>query len=295
MCLHRRYILQAAERVNRPMSKLLIFSGVHRRYKYVVNKLLDRYPGSALIVQDIVKGDYVGKYDVSGDFERSAVDLLNGHLMKRDEVEGRYYPDDEFHLGECPSVLRVNTETLNSEETVRWVKREAPSVVFSFGIGMIKRPLLNTIADCRSVNLHLGLSPWFKSSDTLLWPLYMQRPCYTGTSLHEIDSKADNGPIYHQQRTVFDVEDTIHDVFCRTLIQSAGPVVRLMDLLLAGESLEPKVQNTSGKTFYRGEFTPNHLRIIYQLIEEGLLQRCARGQCGCGGGELFSCLGGSGA
>ena len=34
------------------------------------------------------------------------------------------------------------------------------------------------------INLHLGLSPWFKGSVTLFWPFYHLMPQFCGSTFH---------------------------------------------------------------------------------------------------------------
>lgn len=271
--------------------KLLIFSGLNRRYKYIVNKLLDKYPNSSLIIQEITKGDYIGKYDDDNNkLDKEAIELINKHLKTRDEVESEYYKEDVFHLDNCNDVLYVNSETLSSDKTVRFINKVWPSVTFSFGVGMIGKKVLDALTDCIAINLHLGLSPYYRSSDTLLWPLYLQNPNHIGITLHQIDQQADHGAIYYQQKTVFAKGDSIHDIFCKTVIQAAQPALKLIDSLIRNIPLKPYISPITGKLFLRGEFTPAHLKIIYQLINKGMLDRYLEGKLLSKELKLYSCF-----
>ncbi|MFC1869951.1 formyltransferase family protein [Chloroflexota bacterium] len=271
-------------------NNLLVFSGVNRRYKYLVNKSLDRYPNSSLIIQEITKGDYKGKYDDNDKLDKDVIDLINKHLEVRDEVESKYYEEDSFHLSNCKRVLYVNSETLNSDETVRLIEDVRPSVAFSFGIGMIKEKILNALKNCKTINLHFGLTPYYRGSDTLLWPLYLQNPSHIGITLHQIDQQADHGPIYHQQKTVFSKGDSIHDIFCKTIVQAVAPTLKLIDSLIRNVPLKPYTPPSTGKLFLSGEFTPNHLKIIYRLIDEGMLEKYLAGKSLSKELKAYSCF-----
>ena len=258
-------------------NNLLIFSGANRRYKYLVNKILDKYPGVSLVVQENIKGDYKGKYDDNDDkFDEEIIKLFNSHLEKRDEIEAKYFSEDHFHLNENNKVLRVTSETLNSNEAVNFIKKANPSVVLSFGVGLLKKEVLNVLKKCEAVNLHLGLSPHYRSSDTLLWPLYLQNPGHVGTTLHKLEKGVDDGSIYHQQETVFNREDSIHDIFCKTITQSVKPALKLIDSLMKNIKLELYVSPLKGKFFFKGEFTPVHLKIIYMELGRKKLESYCR-------------------
>ncbi len=112
----------------------------------------------------------------------------------------------------------------------------------------------------------------FNNILSVSWPLYNQNPAFVGITLHQIDSKVDNGPIYHQQKTIFSHKDSIHEIFCKTILQAAEPATKIIDLLMNGNEIEPIYPNNEGRLFFGKEFNPNHLRIIYQLIEEGMLK-----------------------
>ena len=45
------------------------------------------------------------------------------------------------------------------------------------------------------INLHLGLSPFYKGSGTLFWPIHNNEFSCIGTTCHILDEKIDNGPI----------------------------------------------------------------------------------------------------
>jgi methionyl-tRNA formyltransferase len=269
---------------------LLIFSGINRRYKYLMNKILDRYPEADLVVQKNIKGDYRGMYDNDVRFDHEAIQLVNSHLEKRDEVEARYYPEDVFHINENNRVLEVTSDTLNSKETVDFIKENKPAVVFSFGAGLLKKNVLEALKNRKAVNLHLGLSPYYRSSDTLLWPLYLQNPGHVGITLHKLERSVDNGPIYHQQRTEFCREDFIHDIFCKTITQAVEPTLRLIEGLMAGREPRSCILPEKGKFFLKGEFTPSHLKTIYKLVQEGMLSKYLDGKWPTREIKLYSCF-----
>jgi len=270
--------------------RLLIFSGTHIRYKYLANQLLNKYSDSCLIAQNVTKGDYVGKYDNNNFYDANTIELLNNHLKVRDNIEKHYFLEENFLLKKTHQVLTVGSESLNSLTTIRFIENVQPTVVFSFGIGMLNKQVLDALKNVHIVNYHLGLSPYYRSSDTLLWPLYLQKPGHIGFTLHQIDSKPDHGRIYHQQQTSFNKQDSIHSIFCKTIVQGTKPTIKLIDALMKDKCIHlfrPKVE---GKVFFKNEFTPNHLKIIYQLIEDGMLSKYLDDQYQKSNLNLYSCF-----
>ena len=65
------------------------------------------------------------------------------------------------------------------------------------GCPIIEDPILSALPSY-SINLHLGLIPYYKGSITAFWPFYYLEPAMLGTTYHIIDKYVDTGEIIHQ-------------------------------------------------------------------------------------------------
>ena len=50
------------------------------------------------------------------------------------------------------------------------MQQAAPDVVLVFGTGLLKAPLIGAFPG-RIINIHLGLSPYYRGAGTNFWPL----------------------------------------------------------------------------------------------------------------------------
>lgn len=64
-----------------------------------------------------------------------------------------------------------------------------------FGASYIRGPLCNVLVDRRAINIHMGVSPFYRGSSTNFWALYDEQPEYIGATLHLLTSGLDSGPI----------------------------------------------------------------------------------------------------
>ena len=69
------------------------------------------------------------------------------------------------------------------------------------------------------LNIHLGLSPYYKGSATNFWPFVNNELQFVGVSFLGIDDGIDTGPIIHQIRPDFKIGDSIHDVGNKLIIK----------------------------------------------------------------------------
>ena len=69
-------------------------------------------------------------------------------------------------------------------------------IIAVYGTSLLNNTILNN--NKKFVNIHLGLSPYYKGMACTLWPFYNKEPQYVGVTVHLLDNKIDNGPILHQ-------------------------------------------------------------------------------------------------
>ncbi len=62
----------------------------------------------------------------------------------------------------------------------------------------IKGDLVEFLISKRAINIHAGITPYYRGSDCNFWALYDNNPHLVGTTIHLLSKGLDNGPIlYH--------------------------------------------------------------------------------------------------
>ena len=150
------------------------------------------------------------------------------------------------------------------------MKNYKPHFTFIFGVDLIKNPILKLI-NKKNLNLHLGLSPWYKGSATLFWPFYFLEPNYAGSTFHEINENIDDGPILHQTVSKLSKGQGIHDVANDVVICSKKDLVKIFKRFEKNQKFKFIKQKKIGKTFYTNSFKPHHLKIIYNLFNDKIV------------------------
>ena len=193
------------------------------------------------------------------------------HFNERDIVEtsifGKAAPQEIF--SKIPT-LYCMPENLNSKETINFVREFDPQLVIIFGVNIIKDPLLGILPKDK-INLHLGLSPWFRGSATLFWPFYFMQPQYAGVTFHQIVPEADAGDIVHQSAPKLENGDGIHDVSAKAVVKARTDLSKLIDIYIRDRHWSMSSQNSSGRLFLSKDFKPHHLRVIYDQFDNNIV------------------------
>ena len=67
-----------------------------------------------------------------------------------------------------------------------------------FGSSFIKKDLVNFLIDHNALNIHLGISPYYRGTDCNFWALFDNNPHLVGATIHLLSKGLDSGQIlYH--------------------------------------------------------------------------------------------------
>jgi len=255
--------------------KIIILSGSHPRHLFVHQAVLASGAECAAVVMEREKV----LPSIPKGLSQTDKQNFSLHFKKRYEVESKFFGDlavdDVFQ--EIP-VLRCLPETLNSQEVADFVAGFDADMAFIFGVDIIKSPLMGSLPN-HKVNLHLGLSPWYRGSATLFWPFYFLQPQYAGATFHKIVPEADAGDVLHQCVPVLKKGDGIHDVGARTVLQAKQDLEQLLKKFFK-EGWCYKKQKSTGRLFLTKDFEPVHLRSIYNLFDDKIVDLYLKGELG---------------
>lgn len=195
---------------------------------------------------------------------------LNAHFAERDRVESSMlpataaFPDTEL--------LSIAAGTVNSQEVFDWVNARQPDVVVLYGTGVIRQPLLDAYAD-RMVNLHLGLSPYYRGAGTNFWPLVNGEPEYVGATIHDVHPAVDAGPILAQVRPQILAGDRAHEIGTRTILMAAAALPQVIQLKVSGQIRGVAQNLTAGRVYRVRDFNGDAVRLLWQHLENGMIDR----------------------
>jgi hypothetical protein len=120
----------------------------------------------------------------------------------------------------------------------------------------------------RFLNVHLGLSPYYRGSGTNFWPLVHGEFEYVGATFMHLDRGIDTGEIIHQIRARIFPGDTPHQIGNRLI---ADMVCTYAEIIRRAHQLAPAPQPAPlpGKVFRNKDFCEDATRQLYQRFSNG--------------------------
>ncbi len=246
--------------------KIALFTGTAYRHLYYANTIAAC--GNVVLHVKTTRSNNLTDEVKGASYSAEDTRLLQEHSDLRLAKEREYFLSRAEEQSGIPMSLEVPMNELNTEQVIDAVRKSAPDVVLVYGTGLIKSALLSAMPKW-VINLHAGLSPYYRGGATLYWPVYFMQPQYVGYTLHIIDTQIDHGAILHQNRPEIKAGDTIHDLGCRTIVVAAADTLKLLDKIKRND-IEFHEPHSAGRVFYEADFKPYHLRVTDYLMKNGL-------------------------
>lgn len=248
----------------RPVVALLTSDGLRHRYVERALAASDGLRLAGVVVER--KGDPLGKREnpVSGG---DAEDIA-AHFAERDRVERELLGD----IGpSAPDRLELPVGDLNSPQAAQWVSERAVDLIAMYGTySLLRDPLLSCFGG-RVVNLHLGLSPYYRGAGTNFWPLVDGLPECVGATLHMAVADVDAGPILAQVRPMPSPEDRVHQLGTKAMMAAADVFGHVLGSFASGAVLPVGQDTSAGKVFRRADFDAEALRTVWRRLDDGMI------------------------
>ncbi len=242
------------------------------RHCYVANAVADRFDVVAVVYQDT--GYRPVDAAATADDERTAR-IVRYHFEDRLRQEQRFFGRavEPVEAGNGAAVRRVKPDALNTDETVAFLKTQRADVLLVYGTNLIKPPLLDAF-EGRMINMHLGLSPYYRGTATNFYPLVNDEPEFVGATIHLIDAGIDSGAIIHQARPEIVADDTPHTVGCKAIIAGVAKIIQSLAEYEAGiMPAVPQWPIETPRLYRRRDYHPSHVVNLYDMLADGLFRK----------------------
>jgi len=185
-------------------------------------------------------------------------------FFKRSDVMQNYFSnliDAEKELFGLPCFLPSNVQSLSLKSgdlnklKIDILKPALQSDFYIvFGSSFIKGELIDFLVSKRAINMHMGLSPYYRGSSCNFWALYDSKPDYVGATIHLLSKGLDSGAmLFHAVPKVEEIDPFLlgmyavksaHDGLVRAI--ETGEILE-MDAIDQNKSLE--IRYTRNKDF----------------------------------------------
>lgn len=141
------------------------------------------------------------------------------------------------------SIPRLVTEDVNSGHVLETLRQLNPDVLLDHGTSIVSKQILSTSP--LALNLHWGLSPYYRGTHCTEWALLNWDPFNIGVTIHKLTHQIDGGGIAAQQRAQVTASDTVHSLNLQLTVIGTELMSRILMRLDDGSPLAFHQQDTS--------------------------------------------------
>lgn len=246
---------------------IIIFTANALRHKFLANTLAHEADKTLVVVE--CRPNDAAEIETA---DAAAVTFKERHFRERYETEREYFGN--HNILHSPSLPLLQGEA-NLSYICGVIKNFRPDAVFVFGASLLKEQLLFLFPKDRAVNLHLGLSPYYRGAGTNFWPFVNDELYYVGSTILHIDAGVDTGDIITHVRPRLVAKDTVHTAGCKVITESVLMLKEIVKRLTAGETLSrvPQWEVKNSRYYRKRDFTEEVLERYHENMRQGMMKR----------------------
>lgn len=241
--------------------KAIVLTSNSLRHKYLLKTINDNFELLGAVYED--KGEYYNKQKLESS-------LVKEHFNKLSRTEKFFFENEVEDLNfDGIDIRNISKNDINNEKIVEWARSLNPDIIFLFGTGILKDIWLDSFEN-KIINLHLGLSPFYRGSATLFWPFVNDELECIGATIHIAAKKVDSGNIISRVKPKIDIEDNYYSINYKTIKESIDQLPKIVYEFLACE-IDTIPQNILNSKLYKKiDFNETVLRKVINKYGENI-------------------------
>lgn len=185
-------------------------------------------------------------------FARSLKSFLRAWRYRLDNLPADVYmqkafDSDPLNDAEIPGLLK--TKNLNSPETRAYLCAVEPDIVLVYGASILKDEWL-TAPRLGTLNMHYGILPWYRSSNSTQFALLHERPDRVGASVHYIDAGIDTGSIIRRFHVQPEKYSSVNELIAAVYIAGARGLIDCAKEIISSGSRLANSKETAESSLY---------------------------------------------
>lgn len=199
-------------------------------------------------------------------------ELRSAYIRAREQSERDFFGHFVGICRDYSNPVRIARGDINSEEIAERIKGLQPDLLVAYGCSLISSSLL-THYQGRIINIHLGLSPYYRGSATNYWPLVDGKPEYVGVTFMKMDAGIDTGEVIHQVRPRIYASDTPHQVGNRLIADTAQVAAKVIGCFSEMKPIKQIPEPDGFRLCKRNDFTEDSVARLHANIKDNMFPR----------------------
>ena len=279
---------------------ILILTADNNRHKYFASKIIDKLDNDnvSVLIEPKKNPKNISNYRLIRIFKRLMRSKKKAFFLKRNFLNLLFYKyikkiekekknTEQFYFKNLSNseLHKLQTKifdfveqgkSINDKKYVNTIKNLNPDIIVVMGTSLIKEEIIK-IPQLGILNMHTGLSPYYRGGKTNFWPFIFNDLGACGVTIHKLDIGIDSGDIISHGLPEITQEDTYSSINCKSIILGTSLMIEVIRQLIKEGNLKSVKQwkDSNCKLFYNDHFNgyhafnyiKNHKKIVSNFIQ----------------------------
>ena len=179
--------------------------------------------------------------------------------------EGRkLFPDRH-----CATLYTTGVNDINAPENVDWLREMRPDIVAVCGASIFKEEIISIPAK-GILNLHGGLSQYYRGLFTTEWAIYNEQPEYVGATVHYVSPGIDSGDIVYQGRPEIELSDNPNSLYVKVVKLGINMMERAINDI-KNDTVHRTALSKKGDLYLAYMFTSRKHNATWRKLRKGII------------------------
>ena len=243
---------------------LIAITGDQLVHNYFLNQLSFNFELSSVFIE---KTHYPNPFFNSS----KEIEAWNDFFLNRSKTEKQLLKFSEHNnIQDNPNIFNIEKGFLNEDKTIETIRKLNPSKIIIFGTSLLSSKYLDLFPN-KILNLHVGLSQYYRGSSCNFWPIYNLEPQFLGATVHYVSQRIDGGDIIIQDSIKLNKYDSEFTLMTKPIILGTKLIIKTINQNFLNLAANNKIQ-PNGKLFQIKDFDSKAIIKVNNDVSSGKLK-----------------------
>ena len=166
--------------------KITLFTSNNSRHIYLIKSLLKVCKCLNVVIES--KTIFNGKVD--GYYKKNKI--ISNYFRKVEKAQIKYFKNNYIpNTSKKINILPISMGDLNYLNLNNLKNFLSSDIYIVFGSSYIKGKLVDFLIKKKAINIHMGVSPYYRGADCNFWALQDYKPQFVGATIHYLSKGLD--------------------------------------------------------------------------------------------------------
>ncbi len=255
---------------------ILILTHNQNRHFYLINEIISSKLGNVFTITNgkkinniSLKKKFLNIFSVNNFYKILFYNYYRKVLQEKEQFEKSFFSNQKkkffnSHSKNLIGEVNKKNSSINDQYFIDLIKKINPDITIVMGTCLLSKSMINN--NNFIINMHTGLSPYYRGSHTNFWPFILDELNMFGVTIHKLDNGIDSGDIIYSQNIKWKKGLNFSTLNCMSIIEGVNLIKKTI-INFKINNVKAVKQAEKGNLFYNKDFNALQCKQYYKKLE----------------------------